>query len=277
MTMSITPESGRTKEFLAELRIVAVLIQTNIRFRLAHRVDFLSAAGASAIGTVASFAFLPLLFSRVPLLGEWKPAEVVFLYGFSLIPLGLFNSVSMNLYEFPEKVVFEGRFDRLLLRPQSTMIQVLFDTMRVESLQETIVGIGLLAWASPRVGVTWGLARIAALALFAVSGAFVYVATFSALTAVSFRFEDRVGLVPPVYNLIAFSRYPLTIYSIWIRVFLSTVIPFAFASFYPASRLLGRLDWTPLAIASPIVGILAMVGASKLWEREVLRYSGSGT
>jgi len=265
------------REWIAELRVVFALIGVNLRFRLAHRADFLSSIAASALGTAASFAFLPLLFARAPRLGDWSPAEVVFLYGFSLVPLGLFNSVAMNLYEFPEKVVFEGRFDRLLLRPQSTMVQVLFDTMRVESIQECVIGVALVAWASPRVGIVWGPGRIFAFVLFTLSGALLYVAIFSALTAASFRFEDRVGVVPPVYNLLNFSRYPMTIYSIWIRFLLSTVIPFGFASFYPGTRLLGRHDWTPYAMTAPFVSITALALASRLWTREVRRYAGTGT
>ena len=265
------------RALLAEVRVVSEVVAANIRFRLDHRTDFLSSLAASAVGTVASFAFLPLLFAKAPSLASWKPHEVYFLYGFSLIPLGFFNMISWNLYEFPEKVVFEGRFDRLMLRPQSTMVQVLFDSMRVESLQECLIGLAIMAWAAPQAGVTWSAGRIAALPVVAISGALLYVAVFSALTALSFRFEDRVGLVPPIYNLLSFSRYPLTIYSMWIRLLLSTFIPFAFAAFYPASYLLGRLDWGLEAALSPLVAVTAVAIASWLWEREVRRYGGTGT
>jgi ABC-2 type transport system permease protein len=267
----------RLRELLAEIRIVRSLVAVNIRFRLAHRADLLAAVGASFVGTLASFAFLPLLFARAPRLGEWSAPEIVFLYGFALVPVSIFNAVSWNLYEFPEKVVFEGRFDRLLLRPQATLVQVLFDSMRIEALQETATGILLVAWASPRIGIHWSAGRVAAFVLFSFSGGLLYIAVFSALTAISFRFEDRVGLVPPVYNLIGFSRYPMTIYSAWIRLALSTLVPFAFASFYPASLLLGRMEWAGLAIASPLVAVVSLFFASRLWEREVRRYSGTGS
>lgn len=265
------------RKLAEEIRVVTEVVSANVRFRLEHRTDFLSALAASAIGTAASFAFLPLLFAKAPRLGTWLPPEVYFLYGFSLIPLGLFNTVSWNLYEFPEKVVFEGRFDRLMLRPQSTMVQVLFDSMRVEALQECLFGLAIMIWAAPHAGVEWTAGRIAALPFFAISGALLYVAVFSALTALSFRFEDRVGLVPPIYNLLSFSRYPLTIYSLWIRLLLSTLIPFAFAAFYPASLLLGRMEWGIEAALSPVVAVVAVALASRLWEREVRRYGGTGT
>ncbi len=37
--------------------------------------------------------------------------------------------------------------------------------------------------------------------------------------------EDRVGVIPPVYNMLAFGRYPLSIYSPMIQFLLSWIIP----------------------------------------------------
>ena len=51
--------------------------------------------------------------------------------------------------------------------------------------------------------------------LMVVCGAVIYLAVFLILTAVSFWFEDRVGIVPPVFNMLTFGRYPLTIYNVF--------------------------------------------------------------
>ena len=77
---------------------------------------------------------------------------MVFLYGFSLIPLGIFNVFSWNLYLFSDRYLIEGRFDRVLVRPVNSVFQVLFEAFRLESLQETVTGHrrGRLGLASPR-------------------------------------------------------------------------------------------------------------------------------
>ena len=71
----------------------------------------------------------------------------MFLYGFSLIPLGFFNVVSWNLYDFSELYIIEGKFDRVLLRPVATLFQVVFEKFRLESLQEVVTGIVVVASA----------------------------------------------------------------------------------------------------------------------------------
>ena len=72
----------------------------------------------------------------------------MFLYGFALIPYGIFNVVSVNLYDFGNNYIIEGKFDRVLLRPISSLFQILFETFRIESFQEIGTGIFCMVWAS---------------------------------------------------------------------------------------------------------------------------------
>ena len=59
--------------------------------------------------------------------------------------------ISVNLYDFGNNYIIEGKFDRILLRPVSSLFQILFETFRIESVQEVATGIFCMAWASRRV------------------------------------------------------------------------------------------------------------------------------
>ena len=112
-------------------RLFALYFAQYAKARLEYRLDFFSSVFASFLGTLASFGFLLIVFSRVPAVKGWSFEEMVFLYGFSLIPLGIFNVLSWNLYMFPDRYLIEGRFDRVLLRPVSSVFQVLFEAFRL--------------------------------------------------------------------------------------------------------------------------------------------------
>jgi hypothetical protein len=148
--------------------------------------------------------------------------------------------LSWNLYLFSDRYLIEGRFDRVLVRPVDSVFQVLFEAFRLEALQETATGAAAVAWASHRLHLSFTALDVLLFVLWAVFGATIYLAIFIGLTATSFWIEDRIGIVPPVFNLMQFGRYPLTIYDGWIRFTLSFVVPFAFASFYPVVRFLRR-------------------------------------
>jgi ABC-2 type transport system permease protein len=108
-------------------------------------------------------------------------------------------------------------------------------------------------------------------------GAAIYVSIFLLLTSVSFFFEDKVGVVPPVYNMLAFGRYPLTIYNTFIQFLLSWIIPFAFASFYPTVRLLHRPEYAQFYLLVPIVAVVFFSLALLMWRAGERNYSSTGT
>src|SRR6266581_7531704 len=136
------PETG---PMIRYLRLFGMYFSQYAKARLEYRADFFSSVLASFLGTAASFGFLLIVFSRVPAVQGWKFEEMVFLYGFSLVPLGLFNVFSWNLYLFADRYLIEGRFDRVLLRPVSSVFQVLFESFRLESIQVTLTGLFAVA------------------------------------------------------------------------------------------------------------------------------------
>lgn len=262
---------------LRHLRLFGLYFAQYAKARLEYRADFFSSVLASFLGTLASLGFLLIVFSRVPAVKGWTFEEMVFLYGFSLIPLGLFNVLSWNLYQFADRYLIEGRFDRVLLRPVSPVFQVLFESFRLESLQETATGLFAVAWSAHRLGLSLGPLEVLLFIVWAVCGAAIYLAIFIGLTATSFWIEDRIGISPPVFNLMQFGRYPLTIYDAWVRFALSFVIPFAFASFYPTVRFLHRREFLAEFWSVPVVAAIAMSLALALWRSGVARYHSTGS
>src|SRR5215472_4432174 len=259
------------------LRLFLLYFAQYAKVRLAYKADFFIAFFSSMAATVLGFGFVLVLFSKIPQLQGWSFYEILFLYAFSLIPLGFFNVVSWNLYEFGDIYVIQGRFDRILLRPINTLFQVLSEKFRIESLQEVVTGVWVLAVASKHLGYHWGSTDYLWFPLMVLSGAMIYLAVFLILTAVSFWFEDRVGIVPPVFNMLTFGRYPLTIYSVFIQLLLSWVIPFGFASFYPTTHFLKREAFAPYFHLVPLVAAAFFSLALLVWNRGVRNYSSTGS
>jgi len=244
--------------------------------RLAYKTDFLIACFTSILATVAGYGFVLVLFTRIPRLQGWKFEEILFIYGFSLIPMGLFNIVSLNLYDFGDAYIVEGKFDRVLLRPVDSLFQVLFESFRLESIQEVVVGLIAVVYCSSRLHIVWTLENLILFPLLVLCGAVIYIFVFVILSSVNFWFEDRIGLAPPVYNMIAFGRYPVTIYNVFIQFLLSWVIPFAFASFYPTARYLGRQEFMLEFHLVPLVSAAVVALALFVWNQGVRRYKSAG-
>jgi viologen exporter family transport system permease protein len=259
------------------LRLFFLYFAQYAKVRLAYKADFIIAFFSSMAATVLGFGFVLVLFTKIPKLQDWSFYEILFLYGFSLIPLGFFNVVSWNLYEFGDIYIIEGRFDRIMLRPVHTLFQVLFEKFRLESLQEVATGILVVTISARKLNVTWHPGDYLWFGVMVAAGTMIYLAVFLILTAVSFWFEDRVGIVPPVFNMLTFGRYPLTIYNVFIQFLLSWIIPFGFASFYPTTHFLRREAFAGYFHLVPAVAVAFSMLAILVWNRGVANYSSTGS
>ena len=109
------------------------------------------------------------------------------------------------------------------------------------------------------------------------SGATIFISIFSLLASLSFHFEDRVGISPPIFNMIAFGRYPQTIFPSPLRFLLRWIVPFGFVSFYPAQAILDHRPYEGLMYLSPVIA-LGFVGLTVLfWRWGVRRYESTGS
>ncbi|NNE44348.1 MAG: multidrug ABC transporter permease, partial [Gemmatimonadetes bacterium] len=105
------------------LGILGAYFAQFIKTRLAYRADFLIDSAGVVTALAVQLTFLAVLYSKIQSLAGWTFDQLVFIHGFSLIPLGLFNLISPNLWAFSEKYLVEGRFDRVLLRPVNPLFQ----------------------------------------------------------------------------------------------------------------------------------------------------------
>ena len=261
-------------------RYTQLLLQYFLQYakvRLAYKGDFFVSVATTVIATGFGIGVVFLLFGRSPEIAGWRFHEILFLYGFGLIPLSFFNVVSINLYYFSEAYIIEGKFDRVLLRPVHSLFQVMSEQFRLESLSDAFIGLAIVIYTARELGLTYGPLDWLFLVFATGCGVMIYLSVFLLLTSVSFWVEDRVGIIPPIFNMLAFGRYPLNIYSPFIQFLLSWIIPFGFASFYPSTVLLGRLEYQSYLMFLPVVTLVFFTASILLWNRGVANYSSTGS
>jgi len=269
--------SGFFREIHRHVALLSAYFSQYAKVRVSYRGDFFISLATSFAATIFSLGFVVILFEKAPQLKGWRFEEVLFLYGFSLIPYGLFNVLSLNLYDFGNNYIMEGKFDRVLLRPISSLFQVLFEVFRIESLQEIVTGSVVVWYAASRLQLRWTILDLTMMFVWALSGGVIYVSVFLFLSTFSFWFEDRIGIHPPFWNLIAFGRYPLSIYSGFIQFMLSWIIPFGFASFYPTAWMLRRAQFARYTPLAPLVAAACLTIAILAWNFGSRRYTSTGS
>ena len=265
------------------MRIAWLYLRQYLKVRLSYRWDFLAEFLAELLGSAAGLAFLAGVFggAGVAAIGDWPRDNVLFIYGFSMLSMGVFEMAAPAFWRFPETYLIEGRFDQVLLKPVSPLLQVLLTGFNPMGATEILTGLALMTWASCRLGLSWGPGSVLAAVVLGLSGGVILISVFLALTCVSFWFEDRLGVQPPVYNCIVFGLYPIDVFHPAVRFLLRFVIPFAFIGYYPGGLFVEGGRWSEhtrmLAMATPLVAIACAVASGLLWRLGVSRYRSTGS
>lgn len=245
--------------------------------RLAYRLDFLVQVASDVLLQAVGLIFIAVVFTRIDALAGWRFDEVLFIYGFFLIPFALFNATFAALSDVGGRYVVGGELDRVLVRPVGSLLQVQLELLRPQALHGILVGVAVLLIASARLDFSWKAMDVVMIALAVVGAWLVYGGVYVGMASVAFWTQDRgAGPFPIAYNTINFARYPLDVYPAAVRFLLTFVLPYGFVAFYPSAGLLREdlwwLGWSTL----PVGSLVFMLGWLA-WQRGVAHYEGAGS
>src|SRR6476469_797876 len=223
--------------------------------------SFLLTSVGAFVAPGIDFIAVWALFSRFRQIEGWQFGEVALFYGVIGVAFALADGLTRGFDIFGEEFVKTGDFDRLLVRPRSTVLQLLGYELRVTRIGRLAQGV--LAWA---VGVrllhvdwtttSWamlGFAVVGGIALFA--GILVLQATLAFWTVESLEIANTL-----TYGGVEAGQYPLDVYARWFRDFLIYVVPIGCISYFPVSVVLGRANYMPFAF-TPLLGVAFFVVA----------------
>lgn len=265
----------------ADLAIAGRLLAARLRGDMQYRASFLiQLAGNTAIH-VAELAAIVILFANFGSLGGWSVGEVAFLYGLSCVSFGVAHTLTAGFASFSTLVV-RGGFDRMLVRPLGTMLQVLASDLQLRRLGESLQGVAALLFAVRLVEIDWTLGRLLYLPVVLLSGVLLYGALFACEAALCFWTTEGTEAVNAfTYGGSDLAQYPLHIFDEWLRRFVLFVVPIGFVGYLPALYLLDKPD--PLGLPpvasflAPAAALLFAAATAGIWRVGVRRYRSTGT
>jgi ABC-2 type transport system permease protein len=136
--------------------------------------------------------------------------------------------------------------------------------------------VALVIKSAIYLGIDWTPPRLLMLAVGVLSGGFIFIALNLITCVTAFWIVDSVPITRLVFDNHLFAQYPLSIYPRVISILLTLIIPYGFASFYPASYVLNR-EVGNIAWLGPFVAALLLFLGYRFWQFGLKHYSGTGT
>lgn len=246
-----------------------------MKTRLQYRADMFVEMLSDLLFQGVNLIFILVVFGHTQFLNGWSREEIIFIYGFFLVPFALFASF-FNIWDFNERYIVKGEMDRILTRPIHSLFQVVLERMELESLFGAFTGIAVMVYASFKLQLSFHWYDPFIFILFVVGGALVYAGIFVSLASIGFWSDARTSIMPTMYNIGNYGRYPVDIYNRVIRYVLTWILPFAFVGVYPSAYFLKRTEWYGYAFLTPVMGLVFFTLAFILWNIGVKRYRGAG-
>lgn len=258
-----------------------LLARTSLRSQLQYRASF----AMSAIGQLATTGIEYLgvvgLFSRFDHLSSFSLAEVSIFYGVSSLSIAIADMLTWAFDHFGD-LLRRGDFDRMLVRPRSTVLQLTGHTFDLRRTGRMVQATAVLAYGISHVEAQWWVLSVPLLAAAVLSGAAVFFAMWWLQATLCFWSTDSLELMNIVtYGGHETARYPLSIYPRGVRRFFTYAVPLACTSYFPVIAALGRQDplGTPLWLqcTTPLFATAFLAVAAAAWKIGLRHHSSTGS
>ena len=110
-----------------------------LKTRFTYRVDTVIEILSDLLNQAVNLIFILVVFGHTSFLSGWNREEIIFIYGFFLVPFALFSAF-FNIWDFNERYIVKGEMDRVLTRPIHSLFQIIMERMELESLFGAITG-----------------------------------------------------------------------------------------------------------------------------------------
>ncbi|HAN09521.1 MAG TPA: hypothetical protein DCP90_02795 [Clostridiales bacterium] len=256
------------------LRYLEILFKSQLQYRASF---MLMTIGQFFIPLV-TFASIYLLFEKFGQIDGWSFFEVALC--FSIVHISFAISVCfVRGFDNFSKLVVNAGFDRILVRPRNTILQILGSTFEFTRLGRLIQSVIVFIWALFNISIHWNTFKVITLIFMIIGAIFIFSGIF--ILGASFCFFTIQGL--ELINIFTdgsreISQFPLSIYKDWVKKFFTFIIPLGVINYIPLMYLLDRGSYNDItSMLTPLIGVLFIIPCLYVWKFGVSKYLSTGS
>lgn len=251
-------------------------VSINIRSMMQYKTSFLLSAIGQFLVSFNVFLGIFFMFQRFSKVEGFTYSEVLLCFAIILLEFSLAEMFARGFDAFPG-TVRSGEFDRILVRPQSEIVQVLGSKFELTRIGRMLQAIVMFVYGILESDVVWTLPKVVAVVFMLIGGTAVFSGLFLIYAALCFWTLDGLEFM----NIFTdgareFGKYPVGIYGKKMLLFTTFFVPYALIQYYPLLYILGRRTEGYLVVL-PLVACLFLVPALGLWKFGVRCYKSSGS
>lgn len=234
-----------------------------------------------SIACAGEILTLTLLFQRFQSLSTWHLEEIAILYGILQISFAIGEGLGRG-FESLSKMVKSGDFDRILMRPRSSLLQIAGSEIQLMRIGRLIQGSIVLGWALNSMDLVHPLILVQVI-FCALCGACLFLGLSIIQAAICFWTTETLEIMHIfTHGGLHAGQYPLFIYKSWMQWCFTILVPLACVAYLPVTAILDKRSDpfflpTWLGWGTPIAGIFFLIAAGQIWCSGIRRYTSTGS
>lgn len=258
------------------LQLYGRYISIVVRSSMQYKTSFLLFVMGQFLVSFNVFLGVYFMFRRFGSVKGFTYEEVLLCFSVVLLAFSLAEMYARGFDMFPS-MVRRGEFDRILLRPRGTVLQVLGSKFELTRIGRMLQAVVMFVYAIKAGGIQWTAAKVITVFFMLAGGSVLFTAMFLISASLSFFALESLEFMNVFTDgAREYGKYPLEVYGkklLWITTFL---LPYALVQYYPLLYLIGRTD-NPVFIFLPLLAGLFLIPAGLLWRFGVRHYKSSGS
>ncbi len=257
------------------LKIYFMLKAQYLKTAMEYTLNFWMMVIAGILMRTLMMGVAYVLFRNMPTIAGFTESEVYLIMALMFVSEGMCNLLFDGIWYIPQ-LVYSGQFDLMLSRPVSPLYQVLSHEVGLQGVG--VVAIGLVSLGLSLAGRGWLTLPITLACVgFIATGTTLRMSSYL-IGACFVFFKDMGGNFNAPYTFYSigeYAKYPVSVYPMWMRGLLFTLIPYGFIGYVPVLILRGENTalWVSLMITASVLYFFLARG---IFYRSIRRYESMG-
>ncbi len=254
------------KAVKAYARLTVRYFSSNLKAAAEYRVNFIAQVLGMALNNAAFIVFWKVLLGRAGPVAGYGFEDVMFIWAVASSAFGLAHVVFGNVRRLGA-LALSGELDVYLLQPKDVLVNASLARMQIPAWGDLAYGAILIGIVSRPDPARWLL-----FALFVLTGAILYAATFVLIESLYFFLGNAQGLAQALFELVLSSTlYPDKAFPAPVRALFYSLIPAGYIVFIPlrgfkALDLRVALISVAAAVAYSLIAYLAFRAGLRRYE-----------
>jgi len=261
---------------IKSIKLYIKYVSINVRSAMQYKTSFLLTAIGQFLVSFNVFLGIYFMFDRFHSVKGYTYSEVLLCFSIMLLEFSLAEMYARGFDAFGS-IVRSGSFDRILLRPQNEITQVLGSKFELTRIGRMLQAIVMFIYGITNSNIDWSFLKVLTVIFMLIGGTALFTGLF--IIYASLCFFTLEGL--EIMNILTdgareHGKYPLDIYGKRMLQFTTFIVPYALVQYYPLQYILGRTT-NLFYVFIPLLAVLFLVPCLMLWKFGVRHYKSSGS